>query len=65
MGKDADLQLAAVYAPGLRTVLKAVPPAGRDWLVIGCLSMVPLLVGQGVRRLRAAPGGDGAARGAS
>jgi Ca2+-transporting ATPase len=59
------LQLAAVYAPGLRTVLKTVPPAGRDWLVVGCLSVVPLLVGQSVRRLRAASGGDGAGRGVS
>ncbi len=47
------LQAVAVYAPGLRTVLKTVPPKRADWLVIGACALMPLVVGQVVRRLRA------------
>ncbi len=56
------LQLAAVYAPGLRTVLKTVPPAGIDWLVIGLCSAMPLAVGQVLRRVRSGPFICGASR---
>ncbi len=46
------LQLAAVYVPGLQTVLRTAPPAPADWLVIGICSLFPLVVGQVWRRLR-------------
>jgi Ca2+-transporting ATPase len=55
------LQLAAVYAPGLKTVLKTARPAPVDWLVIGGCSLMPLVVGQAIRRLRR--GGEPSATG--
>ena len=45
------LQIAAVYMPGLNTVLKTVPLHGADWLVIAGCAMTPLVVGQTLRRL--------------
>ncbi len=45
------LQLAAVYVPALRLVLKTVPPTGVDWLVIAGCSLAPLIVGQAARRV--------------
>jgi Ca2+-transporting ATPase len=46
------LQLAAVYVPGLQKVLRTAPPAAGDWLVIVACSLMPLAVGQVMRRLR-------------
>ncbi len=47
------LQLAAVYAPGLNVVLKTTPPAPVDWaIIVGC-ALMPLVVGQLFRRLKA------------
>ncbi len=47
------LQLAAVYAPGLSTVLKTSRPGVLDWLVVAACSCMPLCVGQLWRRVRA------------
>lgn len=40
------LLLAAVYLPGLATVLKTSDPGTEGWLLIGIASLSPLLVGQ-------------------
>lgn len=45
------LELAAVYMPGLRTVLRTTPPAAVDWLVIIGCALMPLVVGQLLRRV--------------
>jgi len=55
------LQLAAVYAPGLRAVLKTSPPAAVDWVVILGCALMPLVVGQAMRRLRRPEEGRAAA----
>ncbi len=47
------LELLAVYLPGLRTILRTTPPSAGEWLVIGGCSLMPLVVGQGLRRLAA------------
>ncbi len=46
------LQMAAVYMPGLNTVLKTQPPAAIDWLIIALCSTAPLVIGQLYRHLR-------------
>jgi Ca2+-transporting ATPase len=46
------LQMAAVYAPGLRTVLHTTAPSARDWLVVAACSLLPLVVGQTLRRVK-------------
>ncbi len=46
------LQLAAVYMPGLKTVLKTAPLRVGDWLIVLACSLVPLVVGQMYRRVR-------------
>ncbi|MFO7959293.1 MAG: cation-transporting P-type ATPase [Candidatus Brocadiia bacterium] len=48
------LQLAAVYMPGLNTVLKTADaqPTRDGWLVIAACSLAPLVVGQTFRRVR-------------
>ncbi len=46
------LQLAAVYLPGLKTVLKTAAPAPVDWALIFGLALLPLVVGQMARRAR-------------
>jgi len=52
------LQLAAVYMPGLNTVLKTAWLGATDWLIIGVCSLVPLAAGQVMRLLRSdAPNG--------
>ncbi len=51
IGMTVLLQLAAVYAPGLNAVLKTVPPAPVDWLVIVGCSLMPLTLGQVIRRI--------------
>ena len=40
------LQLCAVYLPGLNTVLKTALLDGRDWLIVGVCSLVPMAAGQ-------------------
>ncbi len=45
------LQLAAVYMPGLKTVMRTSPPAAVDWLVIGACALMPLAAGQLYRRV--------------
>jgi len=42
----AGLLLAAVFVPGLRTVLQVVDPGKAGWLLIMGLSLVPLCIGQ-------------------
>jgi Ca2+-transporting ATPase len=45
------LQMAAVYMPGLNTVLKTAPLRLVDWLLIAGCALTPLVVGQTLRRL--------------
>jgi P-type Ca2+ transporter type 2C len=47
------LQLLAVYLPPLAAVLSLVPLGLDDWAVIGIASVIPALVGQGVKWVRA------------
>jgi Ca2+-transporting ATPase len=42
----AGLLLAAVYVPGLSTLLKTRPPGTGGWLTVLGLSLVPMLLGQ-------------------
>jgi Ca2+-transporting ATPase len=46
IGLCAGLLLAAVYAPGLSTLLKTRPPGAAGWLCMLGMSLVPLVVGQ-------------------
>jgi Ca2+-transporting ATPase len=48
------LQLLAVYAPGLSRVLSTHPLSWRDWGIVLACSLLPLVVGQTIRRVRAA-----------
>ncbi|MCD6416341.1 MAG: HAD-IC family P-type ATPase [Planctomycetes bacterium] len=50
IGLTVALQLAAVYLPGLNAALRTARPAPMDWLVIGTCSLMPLVVGQAIRR---------------
>jgi Ca2+-transporting ATPase len=50
------LQLLALYWPPLAGVLSTVPLTGKEWLVVAGLSLVPAVVGQGVRSVRSARG---------
>lgn len=47
------LQLLAVYQPGLARVLHTTPLGLKDWLVVAAAAAVPVLVGQGVKMVRA------------
>lgn len=47
------LQFLAIYFPPLAQVLRVVPLALADWIVIGALAAVPAVVGQTLRWLRA------------
>lgn len=47
------LLVAAVYTPGLDTVLHTEDPGPEGWLVVGGLSLVPLIVGRLVAAVRA------------
>ncbi len=47
------LLLGAVYAPGLSTILQTQPPGPAGWLTILSLSVVPVLVGEVIRLVRA------------
>jgi Ca2+-transporting ATPase len=40
------LLLAATYLPGLTTVLHTVSPGGTGWMIILCMSVIPLIIGQ-------------------
>jgi Ca2+-transporting ATPase len=53
LGLCSALLLAALYLPGISTALDMVPPGTRGWGVILGMSLVPLLIGQGVKQLRA------------
>ncbi|HET9467258.1 MAG TPA: cation-translocating P-type ATPase, partial [Vicinamibacterales bacterium] len=46
------LQLVAAYFAPLAHVLGVVPLDGRDWLIIGSLAAVPVIVGQGIKLAR-------------
>jgi Ca2+-transporting ATPase len=46
LGLCIVLLLAAVYAPGLSTLLKTEPPGRWGWLCVLGMSLVPLIVGQ-------------------
>jgi hypothetical protein len=58
------LQLAAVYAPWLRDVLRTVPLTAPDWGVIAVAALTPVAVVDVVKlaqRWRTGPGGGGGA----
>jgi len=42
----AGLILAAVYLPGLATVLKVVNPGGQGWALAAVMSLIPFVIGQ-------------------
>lgn len=46
------LLAAAIYVPGLSNVLEIVPLGGRSWLVVGGLSLAPMIIGQLVLSLK-------------
>jgi Ca2+-transporting ATPase len=48
LGLCVLLLLAAVYMPGLSSVLRPTHPGAMGWLVVIGLSVVPLLVGQAI-----------------
>jgi len=48
------LQLLAVYQPALAKVLQTVPLGGWDWGIVGLAALVPVVVGQAVKRMRSA-----------
>jgi Ca2+-transporting ATPase len=49
----AALLIAAVYLPGLSTVLKTEYPGFEGWLLILGMSLIPFLLGQGLRIVQA------------
>jgi Ca2+-transporting ATPase len=49
------LILAAVYTPGINTLLGLTPPGLKGWMLISSASLVPLLLGPLVNRLTPAP----------
>jgi len=51
-GLCAGLLLAAVYAPGLSTLLATRPPGWNAWLCLLGMSLVPFVVGQAVLAVR-------------
>ena len=52
------LLLAGVYVPGWSDALAVVDPGPRGWLLIGAMSLVPLVVGRAAHAFgRRAPGG--------
>ena len=54
IGLCAALLLAAVYLPPLASVLDTSHPELQGWVLIGALSLVPLLVGQTIRAVQRA-----------
>jgi magnesium-transporting ATPase (P-type) len=46
------LQVLSVYWPPLTRVLSTVPISASEWLVVLPLSVLPALVGQGIRMVR-------------
>jgi len=53
LGLCASLLVAAVYLPGISTALSMVPPGIDGWGVIFGMSLIPLLIGQTVKQIRA------------
>jgi len=49
----AALLIAAVYLPGLAAVLKTQDPGLRGWLLVLGMSLIPFIVGQGLRIVQA------------
>jgi P-type Ca2+ transporter type 2C len=49
----AALLIAAVYLPGLSGVLKTQDPGFRGWLLVLGMSLIPFLLGQGLRIVQA------------
>jgi Ca2+-transporting ATPase len=47
----SGLLLAAVYIPGLASVLKITDPGVKGWLLVIGMSLIPWLVGQTLRQL--------------
>ena len=47
------LLIAAVYLPGLSTVLKTQDPGLRGWLLVLGMSLIPFVLGQGLRLAQA------------
>jgi Ca2+-transporting ATPase len=45
------LILAALYIPGIAGIMKLKPPGYRGWGIVLGMSILPLMIGQGVRRL--------------
>jgi Ca2+-transporting ATPase len=49
----AALLIAAVYLPGLSAVLKTQDPGLRGWLLVLGMSLIPFILGQGLRIVQA------------
>jgi Ca2+-transporting ATPase len=49
LGLCSALLLAALYMPGISEVLRMVPPGAEGWGLILGMSLVPLVIGQGVK----------------
>ena len=52
LGLVVALQLAAVYAPVLASVLRTVPLTRADWALVLPAAAIPAVVGQGLRLIR-------------
>jgi Ca2+-transporting ATPase len=52
LGLCSALLLAALYFPGISTALQMAPPGTNGWSLIFGMSLVPLLIGQGVKQFR-------------
>ncbi len=52
LGLCTLILIAAVYLPGISTVLKTVDPGPVGWLLVIGMSLIPLLIGQVERELR-------------
>ncbi|MFB6356793.1 MAG: HAD-IC family P-type ATPase, partial [bacterium] len=49
LGLCLVLLLGATYIPGLAYVLKITSPGRRGWILIGGMSLIPLIVGQAIK----------------
>ncbi len=47
------LLVAAVYIPGISTALSMSPPGIEGWGLIVGVSLIPLLIGQTIKQIRA------------
>lgn len=52
LGLCSLLLFAALYLPGISTALRMVPPGANGWLIIFGMSLVPLVIGQGLKQIR-------------